>query len=98
MKTLALVLGTLCLLLPWASAQETKVDLYQATRARDASLAVHKNMMQKLFGINVSYSGVLVPKSKQRRLYTSSDAPRKPDPICNVIISPHIGRAERLTL
>src|SRR2546423_14996049 len=94
MKTLALVLGTLCLLLPWASAQETKVDLYQATRARDASLAVHKNMMQKLFGINVSYSGVLVPKSKQRRFYILTDDTRKPEPVVKVKLHPLAGRAE----
>ena len=98
MKTLALILGTLCLLVLWASAQETKADLYQATRARDASLAVHKNVMQRIFGINVSYSGVLVPKSKLRRFPILADDTRKPEPFENVSVHPLTGRAEGVTL
>jgi len=97
MKTLALLLGTLCLLIPWASAEE-KVDLYQAVQARDASLAVHKNIMQRIFGINVSYSGVLVPKSKLRRFPILANDTRKPEPFQNVSIHPLTGRAEGITL
>ena len=67
MKSPALILAIIWLLVSSAFAEE-KVGLYQATRARDASLAVHKTVMQRIFGITVSYSGVLVPKSKQRRL------------------------------
>lgn len=98
MKRPALILGIVCLLVSSASAQETQVDFYQATRARDASLAVHKNIMQKLFGINVSYSGVLVPKSKLRRFSILADDTRKPEPFENVSIHPLTGRAEGVTL
>jgi|SRR6266576_1903225 len=97
MKTLALILGTLCLLIPLAPAEE-KVDLYQAVQARDASLAVHKNIMQRVFGINVSYSGVLVPKSKLRRLPILANDTRRPEPFQNVSIHPLTGRAEGITL
>src|SRR5947207_881237 len=97
MKILALILGALCLLVAAASAEE-KVDLYQATRARDASLAVHKNIMQKIFGLNVSYSGALVPKSKQRRFSILPDNTRRAEPFENVSIHPLTGRAEGVTL
>ena len=97
MKTLALILGTLCVLVPWASAEE-KVELYQAVEARDASLAVHKNIMQRIFGINVSYSGALVPKSKLRRFSILADDTRKPEPFQNVSVHPLTGRAEGITL
>ena len=97
MKTLALILGTLCVLVPWASAEE-KVELYQAVEARNASLAVHKNIMQRIFGINVSYSGVLVPKSKTHRFHILGSDSRKPEPFENVSVHPLTGRAEGVTL
>src|SRR5438445_7684477 len=97
MKTLALIVGSVCLLASSAFAEE-KVDLYQATRARDASFAVHKTLMQRIFGINVSYSGVLVPKSKQRRLAILANDTPKLEPFENVSIHPLTGRAEGVTL
>ena|SRR5438445_1854709 len=97
MKTLALIVGSVCLLASSAFAEE-KVDLYQATRARDASLAVHRNFMQRIFGINVSYSGALVPKSKLRRLPTLLQENRRAEPFENVSIHPLTGRAEGVTL
>ena len=97
MKSPALILAILCLLVSSAFAEE-KVDLYQATRARDASFAVHKTLMQRIFGINMSYSGVLVPKSKQRRLAILANDTRKLEPFENVSIHPLTGRAEGVTL
>src|SRR5437660_2387211 len=97
MKTLALTLGIFALLLSSAMAEE-KVDLHQAVQARDASLAVHKNIMQRLFGMNVSYSGVLVPKSKSHRLHLLGSDSRKPERFENVSVHPLTGRAEGITL
>src|SRR2546430_9972040 len=97
MKSPALILAILWLLVSSAFAEE-KVAVYQATRARDASLAVHKTVMQRIFGITVSYSGVLVPKSKQRRLPILASDTRKAEPFENVSIHPLTGRAEGVTL
>ena len=97
MKTLALTLGIFALPLSSAMAEE-KVDLHQAVQARDASLAVHKNIMQRIFGINVSYSGVFVPKSKLRRFPILAADIRKPEPFHNVSVHPLTGRAEGITL
>jgi hypothetical protein len=80
-----------------AFAQATQVDVTEANRARAASMAVHRNLMQRVFGVNVSYSGALVPRSKMRRLPWSDSSARK-EPFENVSIHPITGRAEGVVL
>src|SRR5258706_16137042 len=95
MKTLALILAAAWLTMAPASAQDTnKVDIAQATQARDASLRVHRNIMQRIFGVNVSYSGVFVPK--QRGLAAFKPTPQQP--FENVSINLETGRAEGINL
>jgi hypothetical protein len=100
MKT-ALLLGTLLLTsLPLAYSEPIKADFSQAIQARDNALQVQRNIMQKIFGINVSYSGALVPK-KARRLpfsLTPSGQITRNDPFENVSVHPLTGRAEGITL
>ncbi len=98
MKVLVLVLATVCLLTASSSGQDTKVDLVQATRARDASLDVHRTIMQRLFGMNVSYSGALLPKSRLRRQRMVVEERPRSQPFENVSIHPLTGRAEGITL
>jgi len=98
MKVLALIVRTVCLLTTSSSAQDTKVDFMQATRARDASLEVHRNIMQRLFGMNVSYSGALLPKPRLRRLPMVVEERPRSQPFDNISIHPLTGRAEGVTL
>src|SRR5258706_8013942 len=49
------------------TTQTNTVSAAQAMRARNAALWVHRNLMQRIFGMNVSYSGALVPPSQARR-------------------------------
>ena len=98
MKTLAL-LGLFCLSISNSLAEELRADFSQAIEARDTAIQVHKTIMQRLFGMNVTYSGALVPK-KHRRLpfsMTSSET-RKSDPFENVSVHPLTGRAEGIML
>lgn len=100
MKT-ALMLGTLLLsCLPSAYSEAIKADFSQAIQARDSAFQVHRNIMQKIFGINVSYSGALVPKKARRlpfSLTPSGEITRK-EPFENVSVHPLTGRAEGITL
>ena len=74
------------------------MDIVQATRARDASLKVQRTVMQRIFGMNVTYGGALVPRSKLRGwAFLSPDRP-KPEPFYNVSIHPLTGRAEGINL
>ena len=54
--------------------------------------------MQRIFGMNVSYSGALVPKSKLRRLPMTTEERSRVAPFENVSIHPLTGRAEGITL
>jgi len=76
--------------------QTNTVTVVQATCARDASVWVHRNLMQRIFGVNVSYSGALVPRSKTRVPPVPPSAPGYP--FDNVSIHPITGRAEGITL
>jgi hypothetical protein len=79
--------------------QTTRVDITEANRAREASMVVHRTIMQRIFGMNVSYSGMLVPRSKLRRLPFSSSENQSPkQPFENVSIHPITGRAEGVAL
>src|SRR5882762_9365046 len=93
MKALALAFGAFCFIVATSSGQDAKMDIVQATRARDASLKVHRNVMQRIFGLNVSYSGVLIPRSKHRGwAFLNADHPRT-EPFENVSVNPLTGRA-----
>jgi hypothetical protein len=102
MKTLVLVLGALCLSLP-AFSEDLKADLAHANAvtAQDTAIRLHRNIMQRIFGMNVSYSGALVPKSKSRKLPFSmagSEPRAGAAPFENVSIHPLTGRAEGINL
>ena len=98
MKALITFFGALSIIVATSSGQETKVDIVQAIRARDASLKVHRNVMQRIFGLNVSYSGVLVPRSKHRGwAFLNADHPRA-EPFENGSVHPLTGRAEGINL
>lgn len=80
-----------------ASATQTNaVNFGQAMRARDAALWVHRNLMQRIFGMNVSYSGALVPRSEAHRPPVAPAAPGYP--FENISVNPITGRAEGITL
>jgi len=99
MKTTLTLLGFLCLSTCGSLAEGIRADFSQAIEARDTALQVHKTVMQRIFGMNVSYSGALVP-NKHRRLpfsMTSSEN-RKTDPFENVSVHPLTGRAEGIIL
>jgi len=99
MKTLVFVLGLFCLSLSIAESEEIKADFSQPAPARETAMQVHRNIMQRIFGVNVSYSGVLVPKSKKRTLpFTMTNTEKRSEPFENVSIHPLTGRAEGLTL
>ena len=79
------------------TTQTNTVSAAQAMRARNAALWVHRNLMQRIFGMNVSYSGALVPPSQARR--APPLPPNAPGyPFENVSINPITGRAEGITL
>ena len=61
-------------------------------------MVVHRNIMQRIFGMNVSYSGMLVPPSKLRRLPFSYENQPPKQPFDNVSIHPITGRAEGVAL
>ena len=94
----ALVFGVLCATVIVTSAEVTQFNVMQAQRAQEASIQVHKSVMQKIFGVNVSYSGVVVPRSKQRRLPIGADLRRTVQPFENVSVHPLTGRAEGIAL
>ena len=101
MKTLVFVLGLFCLSLSIAESEEIKADFSQPAPAptRETAIQVHRNIMQRIFGVNVTYSGVFVPKSKKRMLpFTMTNTEKRPEPFENVSIHPLTGRAEGLTL
>ena len=103
MKTLVFVLGLFCLSLSLAESEEIKADFSQPAPvpARETAMQLHRNIMQRIFGVNVSYSGVFVPQSKKRTLpftMTSTGKRTSPEPFANVSIHPLTGRAEGLTL
>ena len=79
-----------------ATLQTNKVDYTEAMRARNAALVVHRNLMQRIFGMDVNYSGVLVPRSESRRAPMSPTAPGYP--FENLSVNPITGRAEGITL
>ena len=79
-----------------ATLQTNKVDYTEAMRARNAAVWVHRNLMQRIFGMNVSYSGALVPRSEARRAPLPPTAPGYP--FENISVNPITGRAEGITL
>jgi hypothetical protein len=95
MKALALAF-TLLMVIFSCTAQTNDLDLALATQAQTASLKVHRTLMQRIFGMNVSYGGVLMPRSKMRRAFVSTNAPALP--FHNVSVHPITGRAEGLQL
>src|SRR3954469_8226977 len=98
MKSLPLTLVVGAVLVALRSFAQEPVDINQAARAHDASIAVHRSFMQKVFGMNVNYSGALVPRSKLRGFpYTAQTQPRT-EPFDNVSIHPLTGRAEGVVL
>jgi len=81
-----------------ALTQDTnKIDFAQATLAKDASFQLHRNIMQRIFGVNVSYSGVFIPpKHRPFALFTRKPTPQQP--FENVSIDLETGRAEGINL
>jgi hypothetical protein len=94
MKAFLVSLAALFLLVETSLAQTNAVDLVQAAQAREASLTVHRTFMQRIFGMNVSYGGALMPRSKMRR----APKPAPNQPFENVSVNPLTGRAEGISL
>ena len=97
MKAFALVLVTISMTASVSIAQTNDVDFVRAMQARNASLKVHRTLMQRIFGMNVSYGNVLMPRSRIHHATTlHTNAPSQP--FENVSVNPFNGRAEGLTL
>ena len=79
-------------------SQDAKMEIVQAMQARDASLKIHRNVMQRIFGLNVSYSGALLPRPKHRGWAFLNGDRARTEPFENVSVHPLTGRAEGINL
>jgi hypothetical protein len=66
MKALGFLLAAILLHNSALLAQTNSVALNRS-QAGEAPLKVHRTLMQRIFGTNVTYSGALAPRSKVRR-------------------------------
>jgi hypothetical protein len=96
MKALPLAFAVVFLTAADATSQTNALDVVRATQAQNASLKVHRTLMQRIFGMNVSYSGALMPRSKTRPMFRQPT--NAPLPFENVSVHPITGRAEGIQL
>ena len=92
MKALAVLLAAILLSSSHVVAQTNNTPL-NAKHAADPTPKVHRTLMQKIFGRNVTYSGALAPRTRM---------PSKPqlvgETFQNVTLPSAAGRTEGITL